>query len=113
MRKFVMAATIAAFAIPVAPAAAQPWRLQPTIQREIQRDINQLHNRISRAAQRRTISRREATGLRRDAVGLQRLYNRYARNGLTRPEVAQLELGVNRVHQRLRLERRDWDGRRG
>jgi len=113
MRKLVIAAMVAAIAIPVAPAAAQPWRLQPTIQREIQRDINQLQNRISRAAQRRTISQREAFGLRRDAVRLQRLYNRYARNGLTRPEVAQLELRVNRVHQRLRYERRDWDGRRG
>ncbi len=113
MRKFIMAAAVAAFAIPVAPAVAQPWRLQPTVQREIQRDINQLQNRIRRAAQRRTISQREAVGLRRDAIGIQRLYNRFARNGLTRPEVAQLELGVNRVHQRLRYERRDWDGRRG
>ena len=113
MRKLVIAATVAAFAIPAAPAAAQYWRLQPTVQREIQRDINQLENRIDRAAQRRAISRREASGLRRDAVGLRRLYYRYARNGLSRPEVAQLEVGVNRLHQRLRLERRDWDGRRG
>jgi hypothetical protein len=113
MRKLVIAATVVACAIPAVPAAAQNWRLQPTVQREIQRDITRLGNQINRAAQRRAISQREASGLRRDAVGLQRLYYRYARNGLTRPEVAQLELGVNRVHQRLRLERRDWDGRRG
>ncbi len=113
MRKFIIAATVAAFAIPAVPASAQAWRIQPSVQREIQRDINQLENRISRAAQRRAISQREAAGLRRDAIGLQRLYNHYARNGLNRVEVARLETGVNRLHQRLRLERRDWDGRRG
>lgn len=113
MRKLILAATVAAFAIPAVPAAAQGWRPQPALQREIQRDINQLENRIDRAQRRRTISQREAFGLRRDAIGLQRLFARYARNGLNRVEVAQLETGVNRVQQRLRLERRDWDGRRG
>jgi hypothetical protein len=113
MRKLIIAATVAAFSIPVVPATAQAWKPRPNVERQIQRDINQLEDRIDRAAQRRAISQREAFGLRRDALGLQHLYERYARNGLNRVEVAQLETGVNRLHQRLRLERRDWDGRRG
>jgi hypothetical protein len=114
MRKFIVSAVaIAATFGAVAPASAQAWRIQPGIQRQIQSDINQLDKQISRAVQRKTISRREATGLRRDAVGLQRTYDRFTRGGLDRQEVAQLETEVNRLHQRLRLERRDWDGRRG
>lgn len=113
MRKLILAATVAAFAIPAVPASAQMWKPQANLHREIQRDINQLENRIDRAQQRRTISQREAFGLRRQAVGLQHLYERYARNGLNRVEVAQLETGVNRIQTQLRLERRDWDGRRG
>lgn len=114
MLKFMISAAMAAAAIAgSAPASAQAWRLQPTAQRQIQGDISQLDRQISRAADRGTISRREATGLRRDALGLQRLYNQYSRNGLDRVEVSRLQGQVNRIHQRLRLERRDWDGRRG
>lgn len=97
-----MAATAAA----AVPASAQVWRLQPVVQR-------QLGRQISRAAARQAISQREVTGLRRQAITLQRTCNRYGRNGFSRVEVAALESGVNRLRQRLRLERRDWDGRRG
>jgi hypothetical protein len=116
MRKIVLSIAAAAAAVTATtavPASAQTWRLGPAVHREIQQDINQLERRIDRAAARRVISRREATSLRRDANQLERTYHRFARNGLTRYEVAQLEAGVNRVHQRLRMERRDWDGRRG
>ena len=113
MRKIVLSAVMAATAFTAMPAQAQVWRLQPSIHRQIQSDINQLDNRIDRAARRGTISRREATSLNRQANRLQRLYNRYSRNGLTRPEVEELEVQVNRLHQQLRHERRDWDGRRG
>lgn len=114
MRKLVISAFMAAAAIgAAAPASAQAWRLQPGVQRQIQSDINQLDRQISRAVQRRTVSQREATGLRRQAMSLQRAYNRYSRNGLDRQEVAQLQTQVNRLHQRLRLERRDWNNGRG
>lgn len=113
MRKIMLSVLIASSAFAAAPASAQSWRLQPQIRSQIQTDINQLERRIDRAQQRRAISQREASGLRRQAIDLQRLYNRYGRNGLTRVEVADLELRINRLHQRLRLERRDWDGRRG
>jgi hypothetical protein len=42
---------------------------------------------------------------------LRRTLIRFSRNGLDRTEVRQLEISVNQVRQRLRLERRDWDGR--
>lgn len=114
MRKFIVSTVaIAVLAGAAAPASAQAWHVQPGVQRQIQNDINQLDRQISRAVQRKTISQREAGGLRRDALNLQRTYNRFTRGGLDRQEVAQLERQVNRLHQQLRLERRDWDGRRG
>lgn len=114
MRKFLISAALASATLfAAAPATAQPWRLSPAIQREIQQDINQLDRRIDRAQQRRTISRREATGLRRDALQIRRTYGLYARNGLDRREVRDLQNRVNVVHQRLRFERRDWDRGRG
>ena len=113
MRKLIISITIAAATLASVPASAQTWRLRPAIRDQIQSDINQLDNQIARATQRKRISPREATGLRRDARRLQRTYNQYARNGLTRSEVATLEARSNALRQRLRLERRDWDGRRG
>jgi hypothetical protein len=114
MRKLIIPALMAAAAISgAAPASAQNWRIQPTVQRQIQSDIGQLNNQINRAQQKRVISQREATGLRREALSLQRLYNNYSRNGLDRAEVSRIEGQINRLRQGLRLERRDWDNRRG
>lgn len=111
IRSFLLSLT--AVTMVAAPASAQSWRPSASVQRQIQNDINQLQTQIQRAAQRRTISQREATQLRRSALEVQRTLNRYSRNGLERGEVAQLERQVNGVRQQLRLERRDWDGRRG
>ena len=113
MRKIIFSAMMAAAAVTAVPASAAPWHVNRNVARQIQTDINQLDNQINRATQRRVISRQEATGLRRQAMELQRSYNRFSRNGLDRREVANLEAGVNRVRQNLRLERRDWDGHRG
>ena len=114
MRKLIISAILAAAAITgAAPASAQAWRIQPAVQRQIQGDISQLNRQIDRAVQNRKISQREATGLRRDALGLQRLYNNYSRNGLDRQEVSRLQSQVDQLHQRLQVERRDRDGRRG
>lgn len=113
MRKFVLSIGLVAASLGAMPATAQTWRLQPVIRNQIQSDIIQLDSHIQRASQRRTVSQREATGLRRDADQLKRTYNQYGRNGLTRGEVTALETRVNALRQRLRLERRDWDGRRG
>ena len=66
-----------------------------------------------RAQARRTISAREATGLRRQAADIQRQYATFSRGGLDRNEVRTLQDRVNDVRVHLRMERRDWDGRRG
>lgn len=113
MRKSLLSIAILAAIGSAVPVAAQPWRLQPRIAEQIRTDIQQLNMQIDRAAQRRTISFREASGLRRDALNLRRDYHRFARNGLDRREVDALQAGVNRLRRTLRLEHRDWDSHRG
>lgn len=91
----------------------QGWQMTPARSNAIRQDINQLSNQINRAAQRRTISPREAQGLRNQARGVQQLYMTYQRGGLTRAEVMTLQTRVNQVRVALRMERLDWDNRRG
>ncbi|MFA7602469.1 MAG: hypothetical protein WCY29_05620 [Novosphingobium sp.] len=116
-RKFAAPLALAAAALSIAGTAqarpAHGWNLTPARSAEIRQDINSLNTAIDRATARRTISQREATGLRRQARDVQRLYVQYQRNGLTRAEVRTLESRVNAVRAALRMERRDWDGRRG
>ena len=118
MRSFIATATLTIAVMAVTgltapmPAFGQSWRLQPRVQREIQNDISQLDRQISRATERRLVSRNDAKQLRREASTLQRTFNRASRDGLDRREVQQLENQVNRLHARLRLERRDWAGHR-
>src|SRR6218665_756408 len=92
---------------------AAAWQLTPARSSEIRQDIQSWRTAIDRAAARRTISAREANGLRSDARAIQQLYGSYARNGLTRSEVQTLQNRVNRVRVALHQERRDWDRRRG
>ena len=102
MRKLILSLVAASATVAAVPASAQIWQIQPRVQ-----------NQIQVAAQRRTISQREAVSLRRQAVDIRQLLAQYNRNGLNRQEVTALESRINRVRQNLRLERRDWDGRRG
>ncbi|MBB4858207.1 hypothetical protein HNO88_001526 [Novosphingobium chloroacetimidivorans] len=101
------------------PAQAQAYgrhdagHATPVRNSNIRADINGLNRDIDRAFARRTISNREATSLKRDAIQVQRLYQQYARNGLTRTETRTLQARVDRIHVALRAERRDRDNRRG
>lgn len=115
MRKIVISAMIAGAAVLATPAAAAAqnyggWGNQGN---GIAQEINQLQNQVQRAQQRRTISAREATALRRQVTMLQRNFRLYSRNGLDRREVATFQSQVNQVRQGLRAERRDRDNRRG
>jgi hypothetical protein len=123
MRKFtkiVAPALIAAMGIGAAasvPAEAAPWthnagRPTPARDANIRADINGLNRDIDRAAARRTISPREANGVRRQAVQVQRLYASYARNGLTPSEVRTLQNRVDQIRAALHMERRDWNNHR-
>jgi hypothetical protein len=113
MRKILLSIAAVAAAVSAVPATAQSWRAQPVAGRQIQNEIAQLTNQIARAEQRRAISPREANGLGREALQLQRSYNRFARDGLDRRELRQIETQLENLRQRLRLERRDFDRRRG
>lgn len=113
MRKFMISLAVGATLFTVTPAMAQRGGGGFRPAQEIQRDINQLENRIQRATQRGNLSRREAVSLRRDAQQVQRTYYRFQRNGLDRGEIQTLRAQINRIEYRLREDRRDRDGRRG
>lgn len=105
----------AARQIPASHASARhtPDRHAPDRAGSIRADIHGLRAQIDRAAARRTISQREAAGLRRDAGKIQRLYASYARDGLNRHETQVLKAKVSKVQYALHMERADHDGRRG
>lgn len=129
LTKIVAPALFATLALgAIAPAQAQSYnrhqdqrydhgrhnagRPTPVRDNKIRADINNLNRNIDRAIARRTISNREATGLKRDAAQIQRLYAQYARNGLTQVEQRTLRNRVDRIENQLRAERRDNDNRR-
>jgi len=80
---------------------------------QLHRELAQVESRIERSARRGIISPREAFGLRRQANQVRFQLNRAGRNGLSGREFASLRVQVNRLEQRVRMERRDRDGRRG
>jgi len=92
---------------------AEASYLTPARNAEIRRDINQLDRKIDRAVANRRLSQREAVGLHRDARSVQQLYSRYANRGLTVSEYRTLERRVAVINQRLQIDKRDRDGRRG
>ena len=125
MRKFLVSAAVAAATLAAVPAAAQyrdhdrndrsGWNHRGPDRHAVNqllRDLNQVENRIDRLAQRRAISQREALSLRREANRIENRLNRAGRNGLSGREFAELRVQVNRLEQRVRIERRDRDGRR-
>ncbi|HEU0100408.1 MAG TPA: hypothetical protein VFQ67_16740 [Allosphingosinicella sp.] len=126
MRKFLIPALVLSTVVGVAPAAAQHggyhndrgtvgWnRGGPSRQaiNQLLRDLQRAEMRIDRSAQRRIISQREAFGLHREANQIERQLQRASRNGISGREFASLRIQVNRLEQRLRIERQDRDGRR-
>ena len=79
---------------------------------ELLRDLKRAENASSARSQRRVISQREAVGLRREANQIRLRLNLASRNGINGREFAALRVQVNRLEQRLRIERSDRDGRR-
>ena len=126
MRKTVLAVVLSSLVAGVATPAlahggdrypgnnrAEAAYLTPARNVEIRREIYQLDNRIYRAQVNRTISPREAEGLRRDARNLKVAYNNSANRGLSIREYRELDRRVATINQRLRAEKWDRDGRRG
>jgi hypothetical protein len=120
MRKLIVSVALATATIAAsAPAAAQynqGWSQRgpsrPAVN-NLLRQINEVSVRIDRSLNRRAISPREATSLRREASQVRMRLNYASRGGLSGREFASLQTQVNRLEQRLRHERQDRDGRRG
>jgi hypothetical protein len=121
MRKLLVSAFLATATIAAtAPAAAQyqnsGWNqrgpARPAVN-NLLRQLNEVNQRIDRSARRGVISQREAFSLRREATQIRSRLGYQGRNGLSGREFASLQTQVNRLEQRLRIERRDRDGRRG
>ena len=123
MRKFLISIALASTVVAAVPATAQyrgdrgraEWnRGGPSRQaiNELLRDLQRAENGIVRSQRRGIISQREAFGLRREANRIEVQLNRASRNGISGREFASLRVQVNRLQQRLRVERNDRDGRR-
>ncbi len=127
MRKLLVSVALATVTLAAVPAAAQyqnphsGWSQRGSDHRgvnqravlQLSRELNQVETRIERSARRGIISPREAFALRRQANQVRFQLSRSGRNGLSGREFASLQVQVNRLEQRVRVERRDRDGRRG
>ena len=124
MRKILISALLigaTAVSIP-APASAQyrsDYNRGHRSDDRIDHQIRQIEDRIRQARQNRRISRSEADRLLRQADHIDRLEDRYSRNGLSRWEHQDLRQRVQNLRAQLRWDRhdgrggRDWDDRRG
>jgi hypothetical protein len=112
MRKFLISAiALSTVALSAAPATAQ-YRGGGYNQggAGIERQIDQLEQQIDRLRDRRLISNSEAVRLSRQAEQIDRLHDRYRRNGLSQGEQRDLMQRVQNLRQRVQAER--LEGRR-
>ena len=126
MRKFLISVALVSTALTAAPALAQDygrhgygdhrgdWNRGGPDRMAIQnllRQLDRVEFRIQRSLERRMISRREAFSLRREANDIRIRLDYRGRDGLSGREFARLQVQVNRLEQRVRIERRDFDRR--
>ncbi|HEV2818068.1 MAG TPA: hypothetical protein VGW40_12705 [Allosphingosinicella sp.] len=121
MRKLLVSVALATATIAAVPAAAQyhggnqGWHQRGPARHAVAnllRQLDQVDMRIQRSARRGIISQREAFGLRRESNRIRMRLGYQGRDGLIGREFASLQVQVNRLEQRLRIERNDRDGRR-
>lgn len=119
MRKLFVSVALATATLAVVPAAAHPghgWSQHSQDRHafgELLQRLDRVEHRIDRSARRGIVSPREAFSLRRYANRIEYRIHRAGRQGLSRRQFAELNLQVDRLERRLRIERRDFDGRRG
>ena len=111
MRKLLVSSLILSTLAGAAPAMAQNWHGRGDSRYD--RQINELVDRIHRAEDRNVISRREEDRLLREARHLDRLEDRYSRNGLTRWEAQDLQRRIAQLRAQFRWERQDGPRYRG
>jgi TolA-binding protein len=116
MRKFLLSAVaLTTVAAAAAPAAAQyypqsrgyGYGQNHNQGRGVDQQLANISQRIDRAFQRRLISGNEARRLQREVEQIDRLQDRYARNGLTQREQWELQNRVQNLRQQLRYERQE------
>lgn len=118
MRKFVIAAALAASALTAAaPAAAQWYPPQPQGYgyghnnwgqvRRLQARVDQLQRQISRLDKRDILSEREARYLRGESRELEHRLHYSARNGLSGREAYSIERRIQRLEYQIQREARD------
>jgi len=111
MRKFLISAiALSAVALSAAPATAQYRGGNNNGGAGIERQIDQIEQQIDRLRDRRLISNAEAMRLSRQAEQIDRLHDRYRRNGLSQSEHRDLTQRIQNLRQRVQSERQE--GRR-
>ncbi len=120
MRKFIISAALIGTTMVSVPAAAQynqgrgyGYGNDHRYAQGIERQLDQIERRIDRLYDRRQISKNEARRLSREAEQIDRLHDRYSRNGLDRGEYGDLQRRIQILRQRVMNERRDGDRWRG
>lgn len=118
MRKFIISAALIGATMVSVPAAAQygqprAYGYDNRYGQGIERQLDQIERRIDRLYDRRQISKNEARRLSREAEQIDRLHDRYSRNGLDRGEYGDLQRRIQILRQRVMNERRDGDRWRG
>ena len=122
MRNLMISAALLATVAAAAPAAAQyqdygRGNYGYNQGQNINQQLRNLSQRIDRAYQRRLVSPREANRLQGEVQQIDRLYDRYRRNGVSQREHFALQDRIQRVRQQIRWERQEgredrWDDRR-
>ena len=110
MRKFLISAALLSAVAVAAPASAQNYRgygQGPTRSVQIERQIQNLRDRIRVAEDRDRISEREEDNLLRRLGNIAERYDRFRRNGLSRGEQNDLHRDLQDLRQRLQAERRE------
>jgi hypothetical protein len=108
MKKLFLAAplALAAGALLTTPASAASWNNGY----QLRAQISQLDRQIDRS---RGLSHSEENRLHNQVDQLQKLYTRYARNGLSRGEISVLNTRIGMVRNQLIRQSNDWNGRNG
>ena len=105
MRKFLISAMLLSTVAVATPAAAQYNRGHQG--QNIERQLDQLEQRIDQLRDRRLISNNEARRLSRQAEQIDRLHDRYRRNGLTQREHWDLHNRDQNLRHQGQAERRE------
>ncbi|MBA3676820.1 MAG: hypothetical protein H0W74_05385 [Sphingosinicella sp.] len=111
MRKFLISAALVSAVVISAPAAAQyqnrggGFGYNQRGGQGVERQIQQLHQRIDAMYQRRLLSDREVQRLHSDAEKISRRHYDYARNGLSQREHQDIMNRLANLRQRLQRER--------